>query len=558
MKYIKLILIVTIGLMMTHCTEILDLENLSAVNESDVWNDPLLAEAYGNKIYADNLPGWSTSEANISDESNGGGGHMYGQLTENSVNYWPYTQIRNINNLLTNIDEGEISQSLKDRLKGEAFFFRAWRYFEMVNRYGGVPLVLEPQELNDDLLVERQSTSATMGQIIADLDNAIDLLPVIGAGSGDNDGHIHKGTAMAVKGRILLYYASPQFNPENNLDRWQDAYDANLQAKEHLSENGYGLYESFENLWFDEMNPEAIFVQRYEFPINTHQWAAATRPLDESQNATGGNWPTWEMVEAFPMIDGRPIEGHSDYDEEYYWQNRDPRFKSTIAYNGSIWELSGKAGRRQWTYAGGEANNPTQTGFYCRKAINAADDPFAAHQGTTYWIELRYAELLLNLAESANAIGLTADAYSELIAIRARAGIEPGEDGRYGLNANMNQSQMQEAILQERRIELAFESKRHYDLRRNRLFESKLNGTRRHGLRIELKDGVTREQVETANLEEQYDELFDQEVIEIDFQFDINWQPEYYFYAIPNSHLQLNSRLEQTAGWPGGTFEPLQ
>ncbi|MFC4873169.1 RagB/SusD family nutrient uptake outer membrane protein [Negadavirga shengliensis] len=558
MRKIQSILILIFGILMTNCHEILDLEDLSAVNETDVWSDALLAEAYVNKIYADNLPGWSTGEANMSDESNGGGGHMYGQLTENSVNHWPYTQIRNINILLQNIDGGDIDEGLKNRLKGEALFFRAWRYFGMVNRYGGVPLVLVPQELDDNLLVERNATSEAMGQIISDLDQAIALLPEISAGSGDNDGHVHKGTALAVKGRFLLFYASPQFNPENDLGRWQEAYEANLAAKTYLDERGFGLYDNFENMWFDEMNREAIFVQRYEFPLNTHQWAAATRPLDESQNATGGNWPTWEMVKAFPMQDGRPVDDHPDYDEMYFWQNRDPRFKATIAYNGTLWELSGKSGRRQWTYAGGEANNPTQTGFYCRKAINEADDPFAAHQGTTMWIELRYAELLLNLAESANAVGRRDEAYEALTAIRERAGIESGSNSLYGLAPNMDQQAMHEAILHERRIELAFESKRHWDLRRNRLFESELNGSRRHGLRIDLKEGVTKEEMENADLEEEYENYFVHEVIEVDFQFDINWQPEYYFYAIPMTHLQLNSNLEQTAGWPGGTFDPLQ
>ncbi|WP_158860210.1 RagB/SusD family nutrient uptake outer membrane protein [Lunatibacter salilacus] len=558
MKKIHLILIAAIGIMMTNCHDILDLEDLSAVNETDVWSDPLLAEAYINRVYSDNLPGWSAGESNISDESNGGGGHMYGQLTENSVNYWPYAQIRNINILLTNIDEGSLNENLKNRLKGEAYFFRAWRYFEMVNRYGGIPLILFPQELEDNLLVERNLTSESMSQIISDIDQAINLLPEISSGSGANDGHVHKGTAMAVKGRFLLYYASPQFNPENDNGRWQAAYNANKEAKEYLSERGFGLHDNFENLWFDEMNREAIFVQRYEFPLNVHQWAAATRPLDESQNATGGNWPTWEMVKSFPMVDGTPIENHPDYDEMFFWQNRDPRFQATIAYNGALWELSGKTGRRQWTYAGGEANNPTQTGFYTRKAINEADDPFAAHQGTTMWIELRFAELMLNLAECANAVGLGEEAYAELVAIRARAGIEPGSNSLFGLSPSMNREEMHDAILQERKIELAFESKRHWDLRRNKLFESELNGTRRHGLRIDLKDGITREDVENANLEEDYDQYFTHEEILVDFQFDINWRPEYYFYAIPLSHLQLNSNLEQTAGWPGGTFDPLR
>ena len=557
MKIYRAITVAALGLALGGCHDILDLKDLTAVNETDVWHDAELAEAYVSRIYADNLPGWSTGEAGMSDESPGGGSYMYGQLTENSVNYWPYGQIRRINILLSEIDKGSLDPALVRRLKGEALFFRAWRYWEMVKRYGGVPLILEPQDLTDDLLVTRAPTSVVMSQIIADLDSAIAMLP---DGSPGNDGRVHKGTAMALKGRILLYYASPQFNRTDDPQRWQAAYEANRQARDYLAGRGFGLYSDFEKLWFDEMNVEVIFVRRYSYPVSTHDWAAATRPLDESQGATGANRPTLELVNSFPMKDGRPIDGHPDYDPVYFWKNRDPRFKATIAYNGAVWELSGKTGRRQWTYVGGESNNPTPTGFYTRKAVNPAEDAFAAYNGTTQWIEIRYAEVLLNLAEAANAIGRTDEAYEQIIALRKRAGIEPGPDGLYGLEPGMDRARMQDAIMLERKIELAFEAKRHWDLRRNMLFEKELNGKRRHGLRITLKVPAQQwNQVrDTVNLDVSYDQYFAHEIIELDTQFSINWQPNYYFYAIPSSHLQLNSKLEQTMGWAGGTFDPLK
>jgi len=557
MKNINIIgLIIFIGIA-TGCHSILDVENLSAVSEEDVWNDPLLAEAYVNKIYADNLPGWDRGIANNSDESNGGDSYMYGQLTENSVNYWPYGQIRNINTLFAEIDNGSLDDAIKDKLKGEAHFFRAWRYFELVKRYGGIPIILEPQELTDDLLVERNSTAEVIERVIQDIDAAIDLLPEVSAESGDNDGRVHKGTALAIKGRFLLNFASPQFNPENDSEIWEAAYSANKAAKNYLNEMGFGLFEDFSGLWINEMNKEALFVQRYLYPNNIHNWSAGTRPLDMSQGASNSNQPTWEMVQAFPMIDGRPIDGHPEYDELYYWQNRDPRFAATIAYNGCVYELSGLTGRIQYTYIGSEVNSPTQTGFYCRKGIDESQTAIEAYQSGTDWIELRYAEVLLNLAEAANATGRSAEAYEELIAIRTRAGIEPGLDNLYGLEPLLDRGELHKVILDERRVEFAFEAKRHWDLRRNRLFEEELNGTRRHGLRIDLKEGVTEDQLVGADLEQDYDQYFEHEEILVDLQFDINWREEYYFYAIPQQHLQLNSHLEQTLGWPGGTFDPL-
>jgi hypothetical protein len=573
MKAARATALIALSLALGACKSILDLKDLTAINETDVWKDPELAQAYVSHIYLDNLPGWSSGDAATSDESPGGTGYMYGQLTEGSVGYWqdtvPYRQIRRINILLAEIDGGTLDAGLVKKLKGEAYFFRAWRYWEMVKRYGGVPLMLRPQALTDSLLVPRNPTSECVAQIVSDLDSAIALLPAISVGAG-NDGHVHKGTAMAVKGRVLLYYASPQFNRTDDLTRWQNAYDANRAARDSLASHGFGLYPDFAKLWFVEMNPEAVFVRRYQFPGSrveqngqeigaVHRWAAATRPLDESQGATGANRPTFELVNTFPMRDGRPIANNPAYDSVYFWKNRDPRFYATIAYNGAVWPLSGKTGRRQWTYVGGETNNPTPTAFYARKAVDPSQDALGAFNGQTQWIEIRYAEVLLSLAEAANAIGNTQEAYDQIIALRTRAGIDPAT-GLYGLDPAMSRQQMQDAIMLERRIEFAFEAKRFWDLRRNMLFDSQLNGTRRHGVTIALKVPVADWLLvrDTVDLDSKYAGYFETQVKLLDTQSDINWQPNYYFFAIPPNQLQANGKLAQTLGWAGGTFDPLQ
>ena len=577
MKLIRIIFAATCFLFTAGCTKILDKKNLSAVNEQDVWNDMALATAYVNMLHARNLPSWSTEYADYSEESDGGGSYMYGQLTENSVNYWPYDDIRDINILLSNVDNGSLSTANKRWLKGQAYFFRAWRYFEMVKRYGGVPLILEPQELTDDLFVGRATTSATMQQVIKDLDSAIAMLPAVMASGGENKGRVHRGTAHAVKGRVLLTYASPQFDPSQGAaGRWQSAYDANKAAKDFLAVQGFGLHPGFGTLWFNEMNKEVIFVKRYEYTPNIgstfHNWSASTRPLDVSQGATGGNRPTLEIVNAFPMKDGRPISDAAsayNYDPNYFWKNRDPRFKETIVYNGAIWGLGiagPQTGRIQWNFVGAEQNSPTLTGFYMRKAVDTTQSAIEAFNSSTDWIELRYAEVLLNLAEAANEIGKTSEAYTELKAIRARAGIDPGTNNLYGLDANMTKEQMRNAIMEERKIEFAFEAKRFWDLRRRRLFESQLNGKKRTGITIQLK--IPRAQFDSIrnsmtpnqfieHLNQNYTNYFTHTVKVLDTQFAINWKPEYYFFAIPSQHLQLNSNLKQTNGWAGGSFDPL-
>ena len=540
------------------CSDILNKKDLSAVTEEDVWNDSKYATAYLDKLCRDNLPDWDAGASNNSDEANGGDGIMYGQLTTSSIDTWNYEQIRKINLLLQKVGSGSIDEETQNTLKAQALVLRAWRYFQMVRLYGGVPLILEPQELTDDLYVTRAKTSECIAQMVKDLDDAIAILPW--KWTSDDEGRITKAAAMAFKGRILLYWASPQFNPDNDKQRWEDAYNANKQVMEELAQNGYGLYGSYSDLWFDEMNVEAVFVKRFQEPGLTNSWNAGTRPLSEAQNYTGYNRPTLEMVESYPMADGTPITESKDYDPVYFWKNRDPRFAQSIAYNGCLWELSGKSGRIQWTYVGSELNNPTPSGFYCRKAVDESYTPYYTERSSTDWIEIRYAEVLMNYAECAAELDKKDEAYAILKQIRNRAGILPGSDGLYGLKAGMSHDDMIKAIMLERKIEFAFEGKRYWDLRRRRLFASELNGTRRHGLLPKLK--ISQEEFDkikdNVDIDKDKDTYFRDSLVVLDTKFDIDFKVNYYFYAIPNKHLETNSKLEQTQGWDGGTFNPYE
>lgn len=540
------------------CSDILNKKDLSAVTEEDVWNDSKYATAYLDKLCRDNLPDWDAGASNNSDEANGGDGIMYGQLTTSSIDTWNYEQIRKINLLLQKVGSGSIDEETQNTLKAQALVLRAWRYFQMVRLYGGVPLILEPQELTDDLYVTRAKTSECIAQMVKDLDDAIAILPW--KWTSDDEGRITKAAAMAFKGRILLYWASPQFNPDNDKQRWEDAYNANKQVMEELAQNGYGLYGSYSDLWFDEMNVEAVFVKRFQEPGLTNSWNAGTRPVSEAQNYTGWNRPSLEMVESYPMADGTPITESKDYDPVYFWKNRDPRFAQSIAYNGCLWELSGKSGRIQWTYVGSELNNPTPSGFYCRKAVDESYTPYYTERSSTDWIEIRYAEVLMNYAECAAELDKKDEAYAILKQIRNRAGILPGSDGLYGLKAGMSHDDMIKAIMLERKIEFAFEGKRYWDLRRRRLFASELNGTRRHGLLPKLK--ISQEEFDkikdNVDIDKDKDAYFRDSLIVLDTKFDIDFKDNYYFYAIPNKHLETNSKLEQTQGWDGGTFNPYE
>lgn len=567
---IKYLLYGSLLAMSVSCSDILNKKDLSAVTDDQVWGDAKYATAYLNRLYEKNLPKWegekdregdganSTFYSSYSDEADGGGSVMYGQLTTASSDYWYYEDIRNINLLFEKLENNTaIDTETCTSLKAQASILRAWRYFGMVRVYGGIPMILLPQKLTDDLLVSRNKTSECIDLIIKDLDYAYANLPW--SWTGDNIGRATKAAALALKGRILLYYASPQFNPDNQIDRWETAYKVNKQAKEELEANGYGLYPDYENIWYDEMNKEVIWGRRYQEPGSTNKWNAATRPLSEAQNHSGSNHPTLEMVESYPMITGTSITESADYDPVLYWKNRDPRFNVSIAYNSCTWELSGKTGRKQWTYVGAELNFPTATGFYCRKAVDPSYTSYYTERSSTDWIEIRHAEVLLNYAECAAMLGKTEEAYGVLKVIRERAGILAGDNGMYGVKGGLSSGQMIDAIMLERKLELSFEGKRYWDLRRRRLFEAELNGKVRHGIqpKLNIPEEEFNKIKDTADFENNYATYFRDSLVILDKNFTIDFKDNYYFYALPNKYLETNSKMEQTLGWSGGTFNPL-
>ena len=583
MKLYKVMLLVgTLGFFSSCEEDVFDKRDLSGLNE-EVWNDSTLARVYVDYVYDQNLPSWG-GNSNLSDESYGESVYLQGTVQVNTVTDFGtsinvnnnYGKIRSINQGLQELDKGTLAPEMRNRLKGQLYFFRAWRYFDLVRLYGGVPLVLEPQdavgEAKESTFIARNKTSETFAQIASDLELATQNLP--GKWLGADWGRVTSGAAAALQGRALLYWASPQFNPGDLPERWQKAYEANKKAKEVLLANGYKLHANFEEMWFQEVgNPEAVFITGYNNSANDQQrknntYDNSTRP---KYLGTGGgsNQPTKEMVDAFPMKDGKKINDPTSkytYDAKLFFKNRDPRFDKTIAYNGATWSINGNPNYKLWTYlVSNKTVEPTatNTGFYARKAIDKNTAAGNAQYVGTDWMEIRFAEVLLNLAESATGLNKLAEAYTELKEIRKRAGIEAGADGLYGLKPNMTRTEMFQAILDERQVEFAFENKRYWDLRRNKLFEKVLNGKRRSGINISLNTTAIsaadfEKNRENISLEEAYTKYFTISSKVMDTRYAINWLPEYYFFALPQQAITNNPNLEQTKGWNGGTFDPLQ
>lgn len=570
----NLIHILIILILFSGCEDVLDKRNFSEVDES-LWDNDIQATLYLNKLYADNIPGMSlASNSGYSDETFNANDYIYGQLTVSSVGDFSlanYRKIRDINIMLEGVENGILDRATKDLLIAQARFLRAWRYWDLVKLYGGVPLIMEAQDpFYDDLNVPRNKTSECIEAIITDLYAGIEYLPDKWI-KGEDYGRLTRGAAAAMKGRVLLFWASPQFNPENKSERWERAYNANAEAKTILEEDGYALMNDFSQIFLVEgaQNTEAIMIRSYDDTYFPGGWESSCRP--PSAGGTGSNNPTLELVKAFPMSNGKPItDPASGYDDVYYWRNRDPRFYATVAYNGCEWELNGRDATIQWTYyINSQENRRTPaTGFYCRKGSNPDVHVDDVERTPTDWIEIRFAEVLLNFAECANEIGKSEESYDVLKQIRERAGIEPGTDNMYGLTGGMDKTEMRETIIRERQIELAFENKRYWDLRRHMMYAEdlgpntpKLNGTIRHGIIIRPRPPYSPMDIDamrdTIDIETDYETYFMVQLKNMDTQYIIDYQqPLYNFFAIPQNLLDRSPAVEQTLGWENGAFDP--
>ncbi|KAA0992478.1 RagB/SusD family nutrient uptake outer membrane protein [Dyadobacter aurulentus] len=406
-------------------------------------------------IYNNDDNTWLIQRGQIAPENTGIAGTFWGRS---------YRSIREINYALANVDKVPMSEGKKSRLRGEMQFIRAFRYHDLIRNYGKVVLVGDKvYEISDDLtsdeLFDRAEIKAGIDYAVAQLDEAAALLPA----ANDNNwklGRATKGAALALKARLLLYGASPLYNSAT----WQQAAAA---AKVVMDLNKYSLYTGgYSNLFLTNDNPEVIFSRIYARGARHVTLEIANGP--NSYNAWGGNVPVQNLVDDYEMMDGTKItEAGTSYDPSQPYKNRDPRFYATILYNGAPYRGSvietftpggkdSKDGPSNW--------NTSKTGYYLKKFMNDAlpiDNPWDV-AGTQTWIYFRYAEILLSYAEAQNeAVGPDASVYAAVNAVRQRTSV-----GMPALKAGLTQAQMREKIRNERRIELAFEEHRYYDVRR--------------------------------------------------------------------------------------------
>lgn len=427
-----------------------------------------------------------------------------------------YSAIRRCNMFLANYKRVNWADpTLPKWLAAEVRVLRSIFYYELLKRYGGIPLIGDQVfDPNDPALFtqKRASFDDCVKYIVAELDAVKDdmrpeaSLAQRGSGNGTTDGtdgdfgRMRKSIDLAIKAKVLLLAASPLFNPSStpNLDytgyatydatRWKAAADA---AKAVMDLNLFALETNRYILNTTHVNKEFIFV-RFGASYQT-TFGNRMSPVGYTVGNVASNGlvsPTQELVDAFPMKNGKAItDPTSGYDPANPYTNRDPRLDQTVFYNGGTWLK-----RAIQTYEGGldKPNNnsvnsgvQTQTGYYAKKGLandnnNTSFTPTMYHPSVTAtfcWI--RYADILLMYAEAQNEYsGPDASVYSAVEAIRQRAGLVP-----YALPVGLSQSQMRDMIRNERRLEFAFEEQRYYDIRRWKIAKT-VYGTALHGVSV--------------------------------------------------------------------------
>ena len=339
--------------------------------------------------------------------------------------------------------------------KAEAHVAKAYYYSELAKMYGGVPIVESFKDEGE--MVARSSYDSVVNYIVNEIDTYKDSLAIDWKDFADREGRFTLGVALAIKARTLLYAASPLHNPENDLKKWEAAATAahDLITNPDLE---YGLDDSY-GTYFTGANPlnskETIYAVRRSQSNNMEK---NNYPI-ATQGGKSGATPTHNLVAAYEYI-GAP-------DPENPYANRDPRLAASVVTNGSTWNS-----RVIDQSAGGTDDmakaNASKTGYYLKKFLtdnlNLTQGQVAQHN----WVAYRWAEVLLNYAEAMNEAygpdeiptGFTMSARQALQQVRDRA------SAKLPKVIAADKDSFREVVKHERRVELAFEDHRYWDLLR--------------------------------------------------------------------------------------------
>ncbi len=511
----KIIIGLVFGLILfSSCNDdFLNREPIDQLASSAIFSDQALANAYLNNIIGRlpagqyNSPGGGYGSsyllASISDEARSKSGWIPSNTTVRVGNINPtnlagldiwaeaYAAIRQVNEFLLGVQGTDFDPEFIASGSAQARFVRAWFYFDLVRRYGDVPLLTEPQSLDDDVFPSRTATTEVY-QFIFDEFNAIASdLP---NKSEAKTGALTKQAAIALNARAMLY-----------AKRYEDAASLANRLITGAENDGLELYganpadaaeatKNYGELFLSEGgNIETIYEITFAPPERTHQFDRGNLPVRWRNDNGGQTDPTQELVDDFEMANGLPIEdAASGYDPNNPYANRDPRFYASIFYHGAEWsQVQPSRGEpfidMEWNaFNEGPGTvrdgNASISGYLVRKWADASLGFAPEGVSKVAWQEVRFAEVLLIYAEAENETNGPSAAVEEAInRVRRRAALP-------NLPSGLSQSEIRERIRQERRIELVFENHRWFDLIRWDLAKTVLNATF-HGMRID-RNGV--------------------------------------------------------------------
>ena len=475
----KKIIYILVAILALNSCDVLDMKPLDKVSDTDVWEDSALIELYVNASY--NSINHEFSQHMLSDASD----ETYcihnwanfwviqkGEMTSDNVtsisekiNYWKsaYSNIRTINVFFDRIDDASVETDLKNRMKGEMKFIRAWIYANLIWRYGDVPLITNLFELNQDYKVKRDSYSDCVDFITKELDEAMTWLPA--KSSSETLGRATGDACKALKARVLLYAASEQNNPSHSKEKWEAA----AEATKAVLDAGYSLGNDYQSVFLED-NDEIIFARYFTQANSTDFMLFNGR--NGSNGWTGEN-PTQNLVNAYEMTNGElpylneelplKINPASGYDESNPYAGRDPRLDASILHDGSMW-----AGRETETWHGGldspESSigswNASKTAYAFKKFMVESIPPSGSSvKPENPWIFFRLAEFYLNYAEIMYELGNEEQAREYVNKVRARQSVNMPPVTASG-------EKLRDKIRNERRVELAFEGHRFFDVRR--------------------------------------------------------------------------------------------
>ena len=546
--YKYLIVTIIMGLSFTSCNDFLDPDPTDRLSEKLFWQNEESTDLYLNSFYPylSSYGNFGTSQFNNGLLTEGMtdmlkyGSYSAGVGNANRIVFNPYfvtadqsqglviwttsyERIRRVNEFLSSMSKySTYNEDTNKRYEAQIRFIRAFLYYQLLLRTNTVIIF---DKLPDGNSKPLSPESDCWDFVEQDLDYAIQNLPV--QWDATRSGRITKGAALAMKSRAMLL-----------AKRWEKARAAASEVI-NLQDNGslvYELNKDYKNAfksYFDNGNKESILEFRYKLPAPYHSFDRDFAPGGDWANNGGSACPTQEMVEEYELATGGKADWskwHSKTTETPPYSLLEPRFHASVLYNGASWKnrkietfVDGKDGYIDYGFQA-NTNGKTTTGYYLRKYL----DESIADTSTTYsaqpWIEIRLAEVYLNLAEACAMLGSTydKDANNAIRTIRERVKL-PYTD--------LTGEELMKAIRHERKVELAYEGFYYWDLRRWRMADSILDGVRFHGLKI-TQSGTT----------------LTYEYIDCDKE-DRKFPERFYNFPIPTTEIANNLAISQINLW---------